>query len=377
MAKPSNQTHNFMKIFLRGSTFYLKFMFKRKQYWRALKTANRKEAEARAKVIHKQILDEHFKPDDSKLRNDFSTIGEVMDRYLERSVSNLRPSTARKNIGALSIIVREGLVSQADPRSQRLTVLTKELARKFQTKRQLAAGADFTAKERANGTINSMLRQAKSVFSKRSLEFYQGLKLPDLTGFMGITRLAEADHSYQPLNEFTVARMQAAAQKLKNENPPLYLVYLLFLRMGLRNSEIVSAKWTWVEENQNGASLAIVTRPDFKPKGKEGLVPIPKDVLAELQAQRKDEFLIPATTPTDRSNLVYREHSAWVKQFIPGRSKTSYELRKHAGSIVATRDGNLMNAQAFLRHQSPVTTAKHYASLLKPVQPIEANQVAG
>jgi len=63
-----------------------------------------------------------------------------------------------------------------------------------------------------------------------------------------------------------------------------------------------------------------------------------------------------------------REGCAWVARFIPDRVKRLHELRKHAGSVIARRDG-LLTAAQFLG-DSYVTTEKHYASLLSPIRPI-------
>ena len=54
--------------------------------------------------------------------------------------------------------------------------------------------------------------------------------------------------------------------------------------------------------------------------------------------------------------------------FIPDRQKRLHELRKHAGSVIATRDG-LMAAAQFLGDTYQVTD-RHYASLLSPIRPI-------
>ncbi len=53
----------------------------------------------------------------------------------------------------------------------------------------------------------------------------------------------------------------------------------------------------------------------------------------------------------------------------PERTNRLHELRKHAGSVIATRDG-LMAAAQFLG-DSYMVTERHYASLLSPIRSIK------
>jgi integrase len=149
------------------------------------------------------------------------------------------------------------------------------------------------------------------------------------------------------------------------------MAFLMFSRLGLRNAEIKRARWSWIENGRIG----IVDRPseDFWPKGSEGWVPIKSDVLKELMRFRHlstDDYIIPGRTATERKDAVDRRHSAWVGQWIKNRSKTSYELRRYAGSLVyqATRD--ILKVRDFLRHASVETTQQWYAYLLEDVPAI-------
>ena len=63
-----------------------------------------------------------------------------------------------------------------------------------------------------------------------------------------------------------------------------------------------------------------------------------------------------AGSPNERHNVVYRWHSGWVKQLMPGRSKTSYELPRYAGSLISRKTKDFARVQQFLGHATLKTT---------------------
>jgi integrase len=102
-------------------------------------------------------------------------------------------------------------------------------------------------------------------------------------------------------------------------------------------------------------------------------VPIAPDVLKELMRFRHsstDDYIIPSRTVTERKDAVDRRHSAWVGQWIKNRSKTSYELRRYAGSLVYHATHDILKVRDFLRHASVETTQRWYAHLLEEVPAI-------
>ena len=194
------------------------------------------------------------------------------------------------------------------------------------------------------------------------MHFYEGLRLPDLSSFRNERIEMPKRTKPRALNTGVIAAINAAAPNLAKSDPAVYVAFLMFSRLGLRNIEIRNAKWSWIENGRIG----IIERPEenFYPKGSEGWVPIASDVLQELMRFRHlstDDYIVPGATMTERKIAVDRRHSAWVGQWIKDRSKTSYELRRYAGSLVyhATRD--ILKVRDFLRHASVETTQQWYA----------------
>ncbi len=322
---------------------------------------------AAAKRIAAQIIESFWadagrSAEPLKLRNDNATIGELLKRYVANAQQ--RPSTIRGNSGSLRNVVRT--VHGGDPDSKPATVLNANLIREFEKRRLAAAGSGSAAIQRARSSTASFVRQARSVVASRKMKFYEGLKVPDLGAFRGESVQAPRRSLPRPLQMGALEAMQAAARVLGETDPGVYVAHLLFSRLGLRNIEVVSARTHWI----SGGRIGIVDRPeeDFYPKGCEGWVPVAPDVLAEIfrfQPHCTDDFLVPGLTATDRHHAVYRRHSKWVSNWIKDRAKTSYELRRYAGSRLLDMGATIFEVRDFLRHRDVQTTQQWYAYRLQ------------
>jgi integrase len=81
--------------------------------------------------------------------------------------------------------------------------------------------------------------------------------------------------------------------------------------------------------------------------------------------------IIPAANKTERRNLCQRAINRFVRRFLPDRDKAAYELRKWAGSLVWSTQGDTA-AQSFLGHTDIQTTQRYYARFLRPVRAVSA-----
>jgi len=200
----------------------------------------------------------------------------------------------------------------------------------------------------------------------RKMKFYEDLKLPDLASFRGESVETPQRSLPRPLDMKALSAVEAAVPALADKDPAVYVAHLLFSRLGLRNIEIVNARSHWISDG----SIGIINRPeeDFFPKGCEGWVPIARDVLAEImkyQPLTTDGYLVPGRNQTERHEAVYRRHSKWVSQWIKGRAKTSYELRRYAGSRLLDMGATIFEIRDFLRHRDVQTTQQWYAYRLQ------------
>jgi integrase len=321
-----------------------------------------------AQIIESFWTDSRRGAEPLKLRNDNATIGELIAKYRENA--SQRPSTIRSNVRSLRMIMKT--VHGGDPDTRPTSLLTANLIREFE-KRQLdharnraTAATRSTVIQRVRTSTASYVRQARSIVALRKMKFYDGMKLPDLAGFRGESVEAPKRSLPRPLDMKALGAMQAAAPALAENDPGAYVAHLLFSRVGLRNIEIVNARVHWISDG----SIGIVNRSeeDFFSKGSEGWVPVAPDVLKEIlrfQPLCTDGYLVPGANRTERHDAVYRRHSKWVAQWIKDRTKTSYELRRYAGSRLLDMGATIFEVRDFLRHRDVQTTQQWYAYRLQ------------
>jgi len=334
---------------------------------RSLRTTVIAAAKYRAKLIIEPILNGQWEiAEKLKSKSGYATIGDIIARY--QSCAEGRPSTIRNNIGALRMLIRT--VYGGDPDLKSSAVLIGELIQQFERSRMADAKTE-PERRRARTSIRSYVVQARSLVAPRKMRFYEHLNLPDLTSFRNERVEMPKRSKPRALDMGAIAAINTAAPKLASTDPAVYVAFLMFSRLGLRNIEIRNARWSWIENGRIG----IVERPEenFYPKGSEGWVPIAPDVLKELMKFRHlstNDYIVPGITATDRKDAVDRRHSAWIGQWIKDRSKTSYELRRYAGSLVYNATRDILKVRDFLRHASVETTQQWYAYLLEDVPSI-------
>ena len=334
---------------------------------RSLRTRAIAAAKHRAKLIVEPILNGQWEiAEKLKSKSGYATVGDIIRGY--QSFAEDRPATIRNNIGALRMLVRT--VHGGDPDLKSSAVLTAALIQEFE-RRRIADAKTEPARRRARTSIRSYVVQARSLIAPRKMRFYENLNLPDLTNFRNERVEMPKRSKPRAIDMGVIAAINAAAPKLASTDPPVYVAFLMFSRLGLRNIEIRNARWSWI---QNGR-IGIIERPEenFYPKGSEGWVPIAPDVLKELMRFRHlstNDYIVPGVTATDRKRAVDRRHSAWIGQWIKDRSKTSYELRRYAGSLVYNATRDILKVRDFLRHASVETTQQWYAYLLEDVPSI-------
>ena len=335
---------------------------------RSLRTTCIPAAKDRAKRIIEPILNGQWETAEQlKSRSGYATIGKILERYLASAED--RPGTVRNNISALRLLVRT-VYPGSDPDTQNSSALTGELVRQFERLRMAAARTE-PDRRRTRASIRSYVVQARSIVAPGKMRFYDDLTLPDLNSFRNEKVEMPKRTKPRALDIGVITAINAAAPKLAETDPAVYVAFLMFSRLGLRNIEIRNARWHWIENGRIG----IIDRPaeDFYPKGSEGWVPIAPDVLQELMRFRDlstDDYIVPGRTATERKEAVDRRHSAWVSRWIRDRSKTSYELRRYAGSLVYQQTRDILKVRDFLRHSSVETTQRWYAYLLEDVPAI-------
>lgn len=320
-------------------------------------------------------------------RSEFSSIADVLDAYW---TGPMRPmeSTARDVMGSLRIVLCKATGGQLLPADASFTdrerwrqqigqlsagLLTRDLVLDYYRAEYAERGLgalDMRTVRREHSSINSTLRQARSVFSKKSRTLsLHHLRLPDLSGFMDVPLLPEPKKVAEELDPLAVVRMVDAVAHLRHTDAEAWLFLSLMGLMGLRNSEALAAHADWLERGADGVwrlnvrdREATATCPAFEIKGATARqIAVPECIL-DFITGRKGRLVAPEDADYKLDTL-QRRASAFVRQFFSGTEKTCYNLRKIGGTVIKERDGERVSSD-FLGHVpdygSARVTRRHY-----------------
>lgn len=234
------------------------------------------------------------------------------------------------------------------------------------------AGRDHVARNKRKISINSYLRNAKSLFSDRVVKSI-GLELPSPLPFSGAGFFGGVDQRY--FSQFDIRKLLTTARdQLAALDPDAYSVVLLAAFGGLRRSEIDLLEWPSIDLQHGVLQLRITKH--FNPKTPDSLRPIllretwVLDWFKDLQRKHgisTGYVLAPNAHYTgDQSLFYYRCKSVfervtrWLRSNGVKGDRPLHILRKEAGSDIVKRTG-LISGAAFLRHKTPAVTALHYS----------------
>ena len=355
-----------------------------KRTWKSLGTDDEKEAtkEAQRICLEQLKLQDDRKEaakalDKTAKRNDYATVGDVIEVYLDDHERACKRSSARQNSNSLLLLLREAGIK--NPEKARLNVLDAKLVRTFRRARLENFERETDEYDSAVITINGIYRKAKSLFSRKQLAedgAYSDLKLPDLSGFLGVPFLKEDKDDYTFIGKTLFSNLLNDATRLSQEDPELYAAFLIASTTGLRKNEIIHARWDWLKVRNDGTTVISIPGKErfegvtFTTKSGKGRdVPIAEGVISELRRLAvkgyRADYLLPTENLTARNDKVWRRFSAWFESCGIKRRKCAHECRKFFGSQVATNHG-IYVACKLLGHSSVDVTERYYADLVKP-----------
>jgi len=362
------------------SNYYIRFTLDGREAFKSLNTRNRAEALERAKTAEAKIMagDTRWLHPRAAANAAPATLGEIVTAYESWSRGNER---ARKNnvLQLLRIVSPDTSMpknaSKADRtdaacNARRTLALAKssEVCDAASIATHITAGLD---QKRSGSSINSDIRQARAIFSKKAQRHYSqmGLKMPKTLAEFLAADLVDChdDHTYVPIPRPQLAALDKEIASLKGANLEMWKTLSLVRRCALRNSEIFAARREWLIETDAGPALAVRNADGFASKNGQGAeILIDAELAAVLSDVPAGKFLVlpgEEVTKTARANFINRASNRVVRKYLPGRVKGIYELRKEAGSWVATHVG-LYAAQQLLRHKSQRVTESNYATSL-------------
>lgn len=254
-----------------------------------------------------------------------------------------------------------------------LSAITEARVNKWKMDFYARAKESEVARNKRKITINTYLRNARSLFAKRIVKL-TGFELPSPVPFAGIELFGGVDQRY--FSSFDIRRvLDAAREKLAPFDPDAYSVVLLSAFAGLRRREMDLLEWPSIDFEHEMIQLR---RTEFyAPKTPDSLRPIPfrtllvldwfKErkasswdhpdgfVLAPGVAYRKDERM-----DYYRCDELFDRVAKWLRTHGVNDERPLHSLRKEAGSDIVKRAG-LVAGASFLRHKTTAVTAQHYS----------------
>ena len=227
------------------------------------------------------------------------------------------------------------------------------------------AGNDPIKQRSARTSFNSFLRRAKSLFGPKCIK-HLSVTLPSPLPFEGVTfepRQSARYRSQIDAGELT----QAALRELPEQDPPVFLAFLLALGAGLRRIEIDRLEWSAFRWEHN--VIRIEPTRHFEPKTEHSIGDVQIDpaltaLFRGYAARAGSNFVIEGPQADGywdqyRAKEVFERLSAWLKAHGVTARKPIHELRKEFGSMVNRKHG-LTAAKDLLRHGDIGITAAYY-----------------
>lgn len=250
----------------------------------------------------------------------------------------------------------------------------------WKNKRLRDAEKDPLAKRRAVVSVNSLMRNAKSLFGKKILPFVeQSILLPRPLPFDGVPLEKEPSLRYVSKID-PYATLALARKELAENEPEAFKVMVLALVCGLRRAEIDHLLWRAFDFPNATLRVESSEYHELKSEDSTGKIDLDPDTLALFRGYRAKnptalfviksplEANLDSKTGRYRCNPVFDTLISWLRRNGVDGHKPLHTLRKEIGSIIASEHG-IFEASRYLRHADIHITSAFYADKKKIVTP--------
>jgi integrase len=350
-----------------------------------LETPNKAAAAARARDIFLALQAEgwdaavaRFKPHTQAPDSSVTTVGNFLEAV--KGMWSGNPKTLADYIRAFRNIVadifgidgertkydyrtggRDAWIARID--SIRLSELTPDKIQRWKVKFLKRRGGDPAKQRSASISVNSLMRQAKSLFAPDIVKFIPNL-LP--SPFEGVPFEPRKSSRYQ--SAFNLKSLISVAEgELPLEQ---FKIFLLALMAGLRRNEIDKLEWDAFDWDRD--QISIQTNQYFSPKSEDstGDVEVDAEVMALFRgfhARATGSFVIECAIPPRQSASYshyrcqkrFKSLANWLREHGVSGNRPLHTLRKEYGSQVNAKHG-IYAASRALRHADIAITSQHY-----------------
>ena len=255
--------------------------------------------------------------------------------------------------------------------SASLDVLSPDAIQAWRIRFIAKAGRNPALQRTARISCNSLIRQARALFSKKLLKFIKGIEHPASLPFADCEMFPRESMRYiSKIDPSTL--LQCAQDNLAESDPDAFLALLLAIGAGLRRGEIDNLLWRQVDFKSAAIHIEATEAGALKSEDSAGSVPLDDAFLGILRgymAKASSPYVIGTSDRETESRewgqsyrikSVFNRLNAWLRANGVDAPKPLHTLRKEAGSQIATQSG-IYAASRFLRHADIQVTAQHYA----------------
>lgn len=403
-----------------GSNYGVQMTYKGKRARFSLGSLNKEAAAAKAREIRMHLEAngwqdtlERYKPSMSSKKGS-ATLGDYLKAVDDLSTHNSKTlavyiTKVRTIIGEMKGLKKGKEVANPQGEafkdwrrkvdSMRLSDVTAAKIQKWK-KARIEKAEDPVSKARAIRTVNSMIRNAKSLFSAKIVSEVAGqvaLEAPlpfadvslektpkkqfksilkELGGLPWLIAAAKTDLTPElPSVDHDNLRKSKEALDEAISRHQQFKILLLSLACGMRRGEIDTLRWRALDFQDNSISIATTEHGSLKTDSSEAEIGAPPQVMEALKAympHARGEFVIEsnrkpnpnAKHPAYRCQLHFRRLSDWLRSKGIDAAKPLHQLRGECATAIAAENGILAAAQQ-LRHASLQTTKTYYSDRLR------------
>ena len=312
------------------------------------------------------------------------TLGDYLSHV--KPLLRVRPRTAEIYAYALRKIAREATGATDSSRARfhpkchqwrrvsdeiPLGKLTPSVINAWKDKVMAAAGSTGADRERAGRNINSFIRSARALFSRKILKRMKEMevKLPTPLPFQDVELEAQGNTKYESSINARVL-LQNAKTELQPNDAETWKIILLALGAGLRRGEIDSLRWDQIDFNESLVRVRSHGSFEVKTPDSAGQVHVDQGLLDELKnfytAGQEGFVVAPGVKPAATSAVQYyrcedsfKKVTTWLRNQGVAGDKPLHTLRKEFGSII-NASADIHAASRQLRHSNLSTTAAFY-----------------
>jgi len=352
-----------------------------------------------------------FFPDRYAAPKNLLTVGDLIE--LVRPLAAVRPRTFEIYAYAFRKIAREATSTKDtdhrrfDPKSLvwrresdgiHLAKLTPEAVAKWKATVVAEAGKDPVQQTRARRNVNSFIRSARALLSRKILKklVEKAVVLPKPLPFEGVEMERQGNTRYHSTIDATKL-LREGKKQLSEKDPEAWKVILLALGAGLRRGEIDRLNWEQLDFGRSEIRIFNHSQFEAKTESSEDVVFVDPGLMAELRKSRdsaKSSFVMESSTPVRESGAAqfyrcqetFERATAWLRAQGVQDDKPLHVLRKEFGSMICA-SADIHTASRQLRHANLATTAAFYtdhrrratvpvADILKPPIPLKGRRKA-